>query len=208
MESLLALDRKLFALLNGHQSPAWLDSFFVFITNDHSLRVPMIILWLLLLLACGPRWRRRALWLVLLIAVSDSLCSHVLKEIFQRLRPCRADLEGLRLLVNCGPAYSFPSSHAMNMGAAGIFLTLGVIRKRLWPLVLLLPVLVAYSRIHVGVHYPLDVLVGFLLGGGLALSLEFLIRRLPPRVGGVPVVTHKYDPIPQMDGKAEQLRDN
>ena len=185
MDSILAFDRALFRALNGNDWPAWLDGFFVFLTRDEPLRIPLLILWLFLLLACGPHWRRRALWLLPLIAISDGLNSQVLKEIFARARPCREGVEGLRLLVDCGPAYSFPSSHAANMGAAGTLLVLGVRGQGRRALVWVLPVLVAYSRVHVGVHYPLDVLAGFAEGALLALGIECLIRRLPPRWGGV-----------------------
>ncbi|MBN2172299.1 MAG: phosphatase PAP2 family protein [Candidatus Krumholzibacteriota bacterium] len=158
-----------------------MDAFFVFITRDEGLRLPMVALWLLLLAGCGPRWRRRALWLVPLVAISDSLTSHVLKELFARSRPCHEELAGLRLLVDCGPGFSFPSTHAANMGAAGVFLMRGVRRWRRRPAVLVLPVLVAYSRVHVGVHWPLDVLAGFATGTLLALAAEAGLRRLPWR---------------------------
>ncbi len=190
MESLLAFDRQLLLFLNARDWPSWLDHFFVFITEDEGLRIPMLLLWLFLLLACGPRWRRRALWLVPLIALSDGINSHVLKEIFDRLRPCHEEIERLRVLVHCGGGASFPSSHAANMGAAGTFLALGAIRWRWRWLILTLPILVAYSRVHVGVHYPVDVVVGWFVGMGLALALIALARRVP-RVGLMPVPSEK-----------------
>jgi hypothetical protein len=119
MDALLALDRAAFRLLNGQPWPGWVDGFFVFITDDGrwQVRLFLLALWLFLALACGSRWRRRALWLLPLIAVSDALNSQLLKELFQRPRPCRAGLEGLRLLVDCGPAYSFPSAPPMTKPA-------------------------------------------------------------------------------------------
>jgi undecaprenyl-diphosphatase len=53
------------------------------------------------------------------------------------------------------------------MGAAGVFLALGLQRWRWRLAALILPALVAHSRVHVGVHYPLDVLAGFVIGGAL-----------------------------------------
>lgn len=185
MHALLDLDRQLLLLLNAHEWPRWLDAFFVFITEDEPLRIPMLALWLFLLSACGPRWRRRALWLLPLVALSDASTSHLLKEWFGRLRPCKAGIAGLRVLVDCGPAYSFPSSHAANMGAVGTWLALGARRRRWRAAILLLPLLVAYSRVHVGVHYPLDVMAGWCWGMGLALGWQALVARLP-RAGLAP----------------------
>lgn len=179
MQTLLSLDRQLLLFFNAREWPAWLDAVFVFITEDEPLRIPLLLLWLFILLAGGPRWRRRALWLLPLIALSDSSASQVLKELFGRLRPCQADIAGLRVLVDCGPAFSFPSSHAANMGAVGTWLALGARRRRWRALILLLPVLVSHSRVHVGVHYPLDVMAGWCWGMGLAMAMQALTLRLP-----------------------------
>jgi len=179
VERLLALDQALFLALNARDWPVWLDAFFVFITRDEPLRVPLIALWLLILLVCGPRWRLRAIWLLPLVALSDWSASQLLKDAFARPRPCHDSLAGLRLLVDCGPGFSFPSSHAANMGAVGTLPALGARGWRRRFAVLALPLLVAYSRVHVGVHYPLDVLGGWLWGSALALSIEWLGRRSP-----------------------------
>jgi membrane-associated phospholipid phosphatase len=188
VERLLALDRSLFQWLNSPDWPRWLDAFYVFITRDEPLRIPLLCLWLLLLLFCGPRWRVRALWLVPLIALSDWSASQPLKDAFARPRPCHDALPGLRLLIDCGPGFSFPSSHAANMGAAGCFLALGLAGwRRRWA-ALALPLLVAYSRVHVGVHYPLDVAAGWCWGMGLALGMDWLGRRAPRlRLGTAPL---------------------
>lgn len=183
MDTLLHLDSLLFLRLNGAASPAWLDAFFVCLTRDEAWPARFLILgvFILLLLRKG-QWRRRALWLIPLIAITDSLNSQVLKELFARPRPCQEALEGMRLLVDCGPAFSFPSSHAANMGAVGLFLALGLRRGISRWAILVLPVLVAYSRVHVGVHYPLDVIAGFIEGALLAYLWERLLRLLPSRI--------------------------
>ncbi len=183
MEALIDLDRKLFLALNGAHSPTWLDSFFISLTRDETLLSRLLILGLFLfLLFRSPGWRRRALWLLPLIAIVDSLNSQVLKEIFMRPRPCHELYEGMKLLVDCGPAYSFPSSHAANMGAVGIFLALGAKTQVVRIAILALPLLIAYSRIHVGVHYPADVFFGFLEGAILAMVWDALLRFLPARI--------------------------
>jgi len=183
MDALLDLDRRIFLLLNGQPWPGWLDAFFVALTDDEALpaRLLMLALFAVLLLR-GPAWRRRALWLVPLVALSDGLNSQILKEIFQRARPCQEGLAGMRMLVDCGPAASFPSSHAANMGAVGLFLALGARRVGSRAAILLPPLLIAYSRIHVGVHYPLDVAAGLAEGALLAWLWNALAGRLPRRI--------------------------
>jgi len=182
MDTLLDLDRRLFLLLNGQDWPTWLDSLFVGLTRDEAWPARVFILALFLFLIIRSKaWRRRALWLIPLIAVSDSLNSQILKELFARSRPCQEAFEGMRLLVDCGPAFSFPSSHAANMGAVGTFLALGARRPWARVAILILPLLVAYSRVHVGVHYPLDILAGFLEGALLAWLWARLLTRLPAR---------------------------
>lgn len=180
IQTLINWDRILFYRLNGFVWPGWLDRFFVLITEDDTLiaRLFLIAVWIFLMTR-GPYWRKRALWLIPLIALSDSMTSHFLKDLFGRLRPCHREIASLRLLVDCGPSPSFPSSHAANMGAAGFFLALGF---RTWgkrALVMIFPLLVAYSRIHVGVHYPLDVMVGVIEGMFLGWLLNYFLGKLP-----------------------------
>ncbi len=183
MERLLELDRQIFLALNGADWPGWWDRIFITLTRDESLLARLSILALFLfLLWISPAWRRRALWLIPLIGLSDWLNSSVLKDLFMRPRPCQEMLEGMRLLVDCGPAYSFPSSHAANMGAVGVFLAMGARKAVARRAILILPILVAYSRVHVGVHYFGDILAGFAEGALLALLWNALLLRLPPRL--------------------------
>jgi undecaprenyl-diphosphatase len=72
----------------------------------------------------------------------------------------------MRLLVECGSGYSFPSSHATNHFGMSLFLyfSFGKFYKWIKPTVILWAALVAYAQVYVGVHYPLDVVFGALLG--------------------------------------------
>jgi undecaprenyl-diphosphatase len=82
-----------------------------------------------------------------------------------RLRPCH-ELENVRLLVSCGGKHGFPSNHATNTFAAAV--TFAFFYRRYAAIFFALSFLVGFSRIVVGVHYPGDVLGGFLLGGAIA----------------------------------------
>lgn len=97
------------------------------------------------------------------------LGEEVLKYIFQRPRPFLS-LEGVNLLVAPPGSFSFPSGHAANAFASSIVIARKV--SRLARPVLLLAVIIAFSRVYVGVHYPLDILGGALLG---ALCARFVL---------------------------------
>lgn len=94
------------------------------------------------------------------IGLSDGTAS-ILKTIFERPRPCQT-LEEVNLLVGCGESFSFPSNHAANAFSLATALTY-IFRGASIPLYFI-AVVIAFSRIYVGVHYPSDVVSGALLG--------------------------------------------
>jgi undecaprenyl-diphosphatase len=114
----------------------------------------------------------------LLAVVAADASATVLRNYFQRLRPCQA-LQGVQLLVGCSDTFSFPSNHATNAFALAAFFAVHY-RKLAIPL-FLLAALVGYSRIYLGVHYPTDVLAGAGLGAtfGLVFAVcgRWLVRR-------------------------------
>jgi undecaprenyl-diphosphatase len=108
------------------------------------------------------------LFLILSIIATDVTSSYIFKNIFQRLRPCRvAEIASLihQFGQKCGGRFGFVSSHAGNSIAIISFavFSLGLKEKKYWPL-WILPILVSYSRIYLGVHYPGDILGGFIIG--------------------------------------------
>ncbi|HEY5371897.1 MAG TPA: phosphatase PAP2 family protein [Hanamia sp.] len=107
-----------------------------------------------------------------LIVVSDQLTSEIIKPLTQRLRPSHEPgLENLLHYVNHyrGGLYSFPSSHACNFFAGVAYVCLVAAKKIKWLsyLLVLVALLVCYSRMYLGVHYRSDVLFGAILGAFL-----------------------------------------
>jgi undecaprenyl-diphosphatase len=112
-------------------------------------------------------------WLMPTITNFSYFRYQFLKPLFARPRPCHV-LEHVRLLVGCGGAYGFPSNHACNFfGTATFFFYF--YRKTGW--VMFAPaILIGWSRVYVGVHYPSDAVGGALWGILLALFIIFVAR--------------------------------
>jgi membrane-associated phospholipid phosphatase len=103
----------------------------------------------------------------------------VLKEIFQTPRP---DPELVRVLyISSGNGFSFPSGHAQNALVFWGWLARQPTWRRLWPVLAGLVLAISLSRIYLGLHFPVDVAGGWILGAGLLGGLAILDRRISKR---------------------------
>ena len=129
----------------------------------------------------GGRLRRAAVRGVAVQALSSLVVNAVLKRIFGRVRPDMANLRTERTLRRAPGTLSFPSGHSSSAAAfvTGVALEAPLAGAALAPVALG----VGYSRVHVGVHYPGDVLAGLAVGSGLALAGRRLGRDRPAPPG-------------------------
>ncbi|MGB8376730.1 MAG: phosphatase PAP2 family protein [Salegentibacter sp.] len=177
MEQLSQLDHKLFLFLNNLGNPHW-DWVWLAI-SDKWMAIPLYTLLLFLLYRkLGLKTTVFTLVIVALLIASTDQLANLFKHGFERLRPCGQ--EGVReyarfVAKRCGH-YGFFSAHAAN--SAGVAVFLGLVFRRyyrnmIWFLAFW-AVIVAYSRVYLGVHYPGDILVGMLIGS----LLGYLFFRL------------------------------
>lgn len=103
--------------------------------------------------------------LIVVVAISDSVSSQLIKKNVERMRPCNNTEVLVIERVDCGSGYSFTSSHAANHFAIATMLIFGMVRRRWlkWAVIAWASI-VCLAQIYVGVHYPLDVIGGALLG--------------------------------------------
>lgn len=169
---MLALDRQLFLMLNARQDArGWIDVGYFLAVHAHWL-----LLALLLVLALR-NWRPlvRPLAAALMAIALGSLACELIGRAWDRPRPFELGL-GLLHLPHAGSP-SFPSSHATAYAALA-FSFLLVSSHRVGGILLVLAALVGLARVVVGVHYPLDVSVGVVLGGLAAVATHFVIERV------------------------------
>ena len=186
MNPLEQLDVALLRLFNV----TWSNPFFDWLMPELSGKPPSIYAFIALVavaVVClfrkgGARGRVALLVLAVALAFGDGLVCNNLKHLIGRQRPCWV-VEGINVLVGKSRSGAMPSAHAFNwaVGATALFL---YYRRSLWvmgPLALG----VGFSRIYNGVHYPGDVLAGFLIGIGYTLFVAWVLdwswQRIGPR---------------------------
>ncbi|MBL4668690.1 MAG: phosphatase PAP2 family protein [Flavobacteriales bacterium] len=180
LDSIIDIDTNLFLFLNGIHTPFW-DVIFYWVTS----RVFWIPFYLVLFYFSYLKFKWRAVYVLLffgiVLSIGDLTSVKLFKEVFERLRPCHnpniTDLVHT-LQGHCGGQFGFVSSHATNSFALAVFSGL-LLRNKfnyVFPVMLFWAALVSYSRIYVGVHYPVDLFGGAALGSIVAIFVFWLLK--------------------------------
>lgn len=169
IEKLVDFDQWLFLQMNTRWTHPWLDAIFP-LWRDATFWVPLyLFLIVLALVNFGKKGWTWILFAIVNVTLTDQTSSTLVKKWVARIRPCNEEaLVGkMRLLLDhCSGGFSFTSSHATNHFGFAMFVFLTT-RKVMLPWSKWLFVwagTIAYGQVYVGVHYPLDILVGSLLG--------------------------------------------
>ncbi len=185
MEELIQLDKDLFLYLNNLGNSSW-DWFWLFMT-EKLYQIPLYALLLFFFYKYfGLKGTLVTLVIVaLLITATDQLSNLFKNVLFMRPRPCRADgvSDYTRFIAERCGRHGYFSAHAASSMAIAFFTGLALQKwlKYIFPFMVVWSIVVSYSRIYVGVHYPGDIItgmaIGILLGFGAHKLLTFVIQK-------------------------------
>jgi len=177
---LIALDQKALLFFNSKHSPAW-DGVMYWISGDKSW-IPLYV-FLLIFIVYKER-PYRFIFTILFVAIAVLLCDQIsvlIKNFVERPRPTHdSDIADMVHIVNNyrGGTYGFVSSHAANVFGVATFLA-HQFKHYKWSLFLFgWAAVVAYSRVYLGVHYPLDIICGAMLGIFFGVQCYFFKVRI------------------------------
>jgi undecaprenyl-diphosphatase len=178
LKKIIQLDKELFVFLNSLGSEKF-DGFWSLITEQVNWAPFFLLVFYLLQKKIG--WKNFGFY-VLFTAVLILLCdqtANLFKYSFERLRPCNdEELKGIIRIVESRKSFSFFSGHATNSMATTVF-TFMLLKKYYTHsyLLFLFPLIFAYSRIYLGLHFPSDILTGYAFGATFGFICYILYQK-------------------------------
>lgn len=178
---LTALDHELWRYLHVAWRSEALDAVMPFVRNQFTWAPLYLFLLVFMPANFGKRGWLWCLGFLLCFALADVISGSIIKPNVERVRPCndRRFIEFVHLLVPRSSGWSFPSSHAANHFALGAFsaVTLHGRLRWFWPIPMIWALAVCYAQVYVGVHWPMDVIAGGLLGAGIGIVVARAFER-------------------------------
>ncbi len=172
---LAEIDKGLLFFINLKLGNPVLDHLFILLSDQRILFAILGLIVAVMIIRKVPHTGNMIILSLIGIALTDPICSQILKKLVMRPRPCHAGLQ-LREIIECGGLYGFPSNHAAN--CAVVAYIVGRFRHRLILFMWLLAVAVGISRIYLGKHYPSDILAGYLFGVLMGMAVLWVRRKI------------------------------
>lgn len=183
INQLIHWDQQLFTLLNSWGTPI-LDPF-MRLASAVWIWVPVYLLLVVFMIKSGRRKGLLAiLFLFITLILTEQVSVHLFKNVFERLRPCHDPVmaDTIRLVARqCGGQFGFVSTHASNAAGLVVFSSLFFKKTSFTWAIIIWAIIVSYSRIYLGVHYPGDILGGWALGALIALLIFALFSLIYKR---------------------------
>ena len=165
LEKILSIDTELFVFLNSLGSSDY-DGLWLFITKQSNwIPLFLLLLYVIFKKIGAKQTLYLLLFVALLVAFTDQM-TNLVKNGFQRLRPCNnPEINSFIRVVQVRNSFSFFSGHASNTMAVAAFLYF-ILKDKInyFGFIFVWPLVFAYSRIYLGLHYPGDILTGYLFG--------------------------------------------
>ena len=173
------VDKIIFTIIQTKLSAPWLDDIMLILRNPITW-IPLYIFMLFWILKFDRIITLKFIcFSIVCFAITDYSTAHFFKPFFDRLRPCydSETVSIVRGIIGCGGKYSFPSSHAANhFGLASFwYYSIYLLSTQKWRWLWIWAFLISFAQVYVGVHFPLDIVGGALLGiiTGLVLARLF-----------------------------------